>query len=222
MEGLLTGNINLLKPASCDYPVSRFLLKLLAEEEPRLAPYIHIFRIPSSCPEKLRKLARMADAAVIWGGMDAVRSVRSLLSPGQKLIEWGHKISFAYVTMEGASTPLDLFRLARHMFLTQGRYCSSCQGIFLDTDGRRIFGHSAVNSGNSMKAVPLSGRILNIPSLRQPENSEFLLRFHEDCFGRSAFRLCRRLLDPPPSQKPYGRISPGYCPHAADCMSDLL
>lgn len=134
MEGLLTGNINLLKPASCDYPVSRFLLRLLAEEEPRLAPYIHIFRIPSSCPEKLRKLARMADAAVIWGGMDAVRSVRSLLSPGQKLIEWGHKISFAYVTMEGASKPLDLFRLARHMFLTQGRYCSSCQGIFLDTD----------------------------------------------------------------------------------------
>ena len=134
IEGLLTGNINLLKPASEDFLISRFLLRQLVNEEPKLSPYVHVFHIPSDQQEKLRRLAGLADAAVVWGGNDAVRAVRNFLPPDRKLIEWGHKVSFAYISMDGASRTMDLFRLARHLAETEGRYCNSCQLLFLDSE----------------------------------------------------------------------------------------
>ena len=52
------------------------------------------------------------------------------------MIEWGHKISFAYATKEGASEDA-LEKLAAHICLTNQLFCSSCQGVFLDTDDMR-------------------------------------------------------------------------------------
>ena len=49
----------------------------------------------------MKRLAGLADGVVVWGGDGAVRGVRELAGPSVKLIEWGHKISFAYVTLKG-------------------------------------------------------------------------------------------------------------------------
>lgn len=133
LEGLLTGNVNLLKPSGQDGGVSAFLLKQLVAEEPGLRPFIHVFPFPSSSQDKIRRLASLADAVVMWGGSEAVASVRQLTPPDTRLIEWGHKFSFAYVTAEGMRDEAGLRRLAGHIRGTRQRYCSSCQGIFLDT-----------------------------------------------------------------------------------------
>lgn len=135
IEGLLTGNINLLKLPSSEKTLSLMLLKALIRIEPALKPYIYVFRIPSSRTVKLKKLASLADGIVVWGGDEAVRSVRRLATPGTKLIEWGHKTSFAYITKGGMREEL-LAGLANHMLRTRQTLCSSCQLIFLDAETR--------------------------------------------------------------------------------------
>ncbi len=131
VEGLLTGNVNLLKLPSGDSGLSVALLKLLTDTEPRLAPYVYIFSIPSSDRSSLQALADLADGIVTWGGDEAIRAMRAMAPAGCKLMEWGHRLSFAYLS--GAGRGEDLEALAGHIIQTGGLLCSSCQVIYLDT-----------------------------------------------------------------------------------------
>lgn len=146
VEGLLAGNINLLKLPSMDHGASILLLHELVALEPRLRDFVYVFDVPSTDLETLAELARIADGVVVWGGDEAVRAARQLAAPDTQIISWGHKLSFAYATPDA---PLeDLRALARHICLTRQLLCSSCQGIFLDTAdmgqvsdfGERFFG----------------------------------------------------------------------------------
>ncbi len=132
LEGLLTGNVNLVKLPSGDPGLSLALMKRLTEEEPRLAPFLYAFDIPSQDAASLRKLAGLADGAVIWGGVEAVKTLRQLVPAGCRLIEWGHRLSFAYLSGRPAREELDA--LAAHIVQTGGLLCSSCQVVYLDTD----------------------------------------------------------------------------------------
>lgn len=136
IEGLLTGNINLLKLPGSEKEISLMLLRALIRIEPALKPYIYVFDIPSSQTNRLEKLASLADGIVVWGGDEAVSAVRRLAPPGTKLIEWGHKTSFAYITEKGMREEL-LAGLAKHMLQTRQALCSSCQLIFLDAEEPR-------------------------------------------------------------------------------------
>ena len=131
VEGLLTGNVNLLKLPSGDSGLSLALLKLLTDTEPELAPYIYTFSIPSSDKVSLQVLANLADGIVTWGGDEAIRAMRAMAPAGCKLIEWGHRLSFAYLSGEGREEELEA--LAGHIIQTGGLLCSSCQVIYLDT-----------------------------------------------------------------------------------------
>ena len=131
VESLLTGNINLLKLPSGDSGLSLALLKLLTDTEPRLAPYIYVFSIPSSDHPSLQALANLADGIVTWGGDEAIRAMRAMAPAGCRLIEWGHRLSFAYLSGEGREEELEA--LAGHIIETGGLLCSSCQVIYLDT-----------------------------------------------------------------------------------------
>ena len=134
LEGLLTGNLDLVKLPSGGSGLSLALLKLLADTEPRLAPYLYVFPIPSRDRASLQTLARLADGIVTWGGDVAVTGLRAMAPAGCRLIEWGHRLSFAYLS--GEPDPDDLAGLARHIAATDGLLCSSCQVIYLDTDRR--------------------------------------------------------------------------------------
>lgn len=131
VEGLLTGNVNLLKLPSGDSGLSLALLKLLTDTEPKLAPYVYVFSIPSSDKASLQALANLADGIVTWGGDEAVRAMRAMAPAGCKLMEWGHRLSFAYLSGEGREE--ELGKLAEHIIQTGGLLCSSCQVIYLDT-----------------------------------------------------------------------------------------
>ena len=132
VEGLLTGNINLVKLPHGDKGLTLAIFQKLTELEPRLTPYLYAFDIPSGDTASLRRLTALADGIVTWGGDGAVTALRKLAPPGAKLIEWGHRLSFAYVSREASQD--DLTALADHIVSTGGLLCSSCQVVYVDTD----------------------------------------------------------------------------------------
>ncbi len=133
IEGLLCGNINIVKLSRNDDGLSLAVLWQLTMIEPRLAPYIYLFDIPSTDTAAMQKLYAVSDAIVVWGGDGAVSAVRRVAPPNLKIIEWGHKLSFAYVNLAGLRDAA-LTGIARNMVETNQLLCSSCQGIFVDTD----------------------------------------------------------------------------------------
>lgn len=138
-EGLMTGNINILKLPQADDGLSFHIIRELLRIEPGLADYIYVFDTPSSDVDSMKKMAMYSDGIVVWGGDEAVAAVRRLAPVGAKLIEWGHRLSFAYISgYENKQT--ELADLAGHIVRTQQLLCSSCQVIFLDTqDMRQIY-----------------------------------------------------------------------------------
>jgi acyl-CoA reductase-like NAD-dependent aldehyde dehydrogenase len=77
IEGLLTGNINLLKLPGNDDGLSTSLLRMLIEAEPRLAEYIYVFHLPSTDAESIKKMLAVSDAAAVWGSDFAVSGIRA-------------------------------------------------------------------------------------------------------------------------------------------------
>ncbi len=135
IEGLLTGNVNLLKLPHGDGGLSLAALKLLTDQAPELAGFIYAFDLPSTERDALKALCALADGVVTWGGDGAILSLRELAPAGCKLMEWGHRLGFAYVSgYENA--PAELAALAKHIISTNQRLCSSCQVIFLDSESR--------------------------------------------------------------------------------------
>jgi hypothetical protein len=139
LEGLLAGNINLLKLPELDGGVTADLLAELIKIEPRLAGYVYVFDYSSQDEKSVSKLIEAADAVVVWGGDTAVKALRRMVGPDTRLIEWGHKIGFAFVTESGVNDNA-LYGLARNICRTDQLLCNSCQGIFLDTeDSEAVF-----------------------------------------------------------------------------------
>lgn len=142
LEGLLAGNVNILKLPSMDDGLSLRLLQELVTEEPALAPYVCVLDVSSTNPAVLKRLGDMADGIVVWGGDEAIRAVRSMADPATQIISWGHKLSFAYATAEmfdgSAEHDRELKALARHICETNQLLCSSCQGIFVDTEEKEV------------------------------------------------------------------------------------
>jgi hypothetical protein len=132
IEGLLVGNINLLKLPTGDSGLSIRLLGELIKTEPRLADYIYVFDVPSTEIETLRQLAVLSDVVVVWGGDAANKAAREMADITTKIVSWGHKLSFAYATKD--ATDEDLRGLAKSIVESEQILCSSCQGIYVDTD----------------------------------------------------------------------------------------
>lgn len=134
IEGLLVGNINILKLPTGDKGVSVELLSELIRIEPKLQEYIYVFDVPSTEIDTLKTFADIADAIIVWGGNEAVKAARRMASLNTKIIEWGHKLSFAYASID--ATDDEIKGLAKNIITTNQLLCSSVQGIYVDTDSR--------------------------------------------------------------------------------------
>jgi hypothetical protein len=132
IEGLLTGNINILKLPGEDGGLSVLILQQLIHLYPLVANYVFVFDTPSTDLDAMERMAACADAIVVWGSDEAVSAVRKMAKPDTRIIEWGHKISFAYVS--GQNIPdAALEGIAYNICDTNQTLCNSCQGIYLDT-----------------------------------------------------------------------------------------
>jgi len=133
LEGLICGNINILKLPKEEQGITVSLLEELMNIQPLLKEYVYAFDYSSKDLYAMKRLADVSDAVIVWGGDEAIKAVRTMVSPNTKIIEWGHKISFAYVSKLGICKE-KLRKLALNICLSNQLFCSSCQGVFLDTD----------------------------------------------------------------------------------------
>ncbi|MFE9480350.1 acyl-CoA reductase [Streptomyces spororaveus] len=143
VEGLLAGNVNVLKTSSDDTLLTQHLMAELAALDPSgaLAARIVVLRFPSSRQEWLRLMCAPADAVAVWGGEAAVEGVAAHVPAGCRLVEWGHRISFAYLTADAWSDARTLDALADDVCLHEQEACSSPQVVYLDTeDEDEVFG----------------------------------------------------------------------------------
>ena len=129
IEGLLSGNVNILKLPMGDSGFSVKLLYELISIEPLLSDYVYVFDVPSTETETLKKLADLCDGIVVWGGDAAVKAARNMSDVNTKIISWGHKLSFAYAELDAGDEQLE--NLAQSICDTNQLLCSSCQGIFV-------------------------------------------------------------------------------------------
>ncbi len=140
VEGLLAGNVNILKTSSADTLLTQHLMAELAALDPSgaLAARIVVLRYPSSRQEWLRLMCAPADAVAVWGGEGAVEGVAAHVPAGCRLVEWGHRISFAYLTSDAWSDAGTLDALADDVCLYEQQACSSPQVVYLDTEDEGV------------------------------------------------------------------------------------
>ncbi|MBY0518557.1 MAG: hypothetical protein K2P81_16725 [Bacteriovoracaceae bacterium] len=133
VEGLLAGNVNVLKLSSSDSDFAIEALKELGSLEPTgaLAARIHCVRISSSDKERMKLLMKEADGVSAWGGEEAIRSLREMTPEGARFIEWGPKISFGYFTKESVSETL-LDQFVKEVCEGDQQACSAPQSVYLE------------------------------------------------------------------------------------------
>ncbi|MBP0450693.1 hypothetical protein J5Y04_14230 [Kitasatospora sp. RG8] len=141
VEGLLAGNLNIVKTSGG----SRFthaLLADLAALDPTgaIAARTVVLGFPSSRTDWLARLCGAADAVAAWGGEEAVNAIAALTPPGCRLVDWGPKLSFAYLTADAWSDPEVLAGIAQDICRLEQQACASPQVIYLDTEDQdRLF-----------------------------------------------------------------------------------
>ncbi|MFJ2842858.1 acyl-CoA reductase [Streptomyces griseofuscus] len=135
VEGLLAGNVNVLKTSGSDTALALDLLAALAAADPSglIAERVIALRFPSARRDWLETLCGQADAIAVWGGEEAESAVLELAPPGCRVVAWGHRISFAYLTRAAAEDGL-LDALAEDVCRFEQQACSSPQVVYLDTE----------------------------------------------------------------------------------------
>ena len=193
LEGLLTGNVNILKLPQADNGLTVEIFRRLIAIEPTLAPFIYVFDTPSSDVAAMKRMAGMSDGIVVWGGDAAVSAVRALAPTGAKLIEWGHKLGFAYISGY-ENKEAELQALADHILESRQLLCSSCQTIYLDTesaDDVRVFCRELLpylDKAAQKYPVREVGAVAEMTLRRYTERLERAVDGHEAMDGREIFQ----------------------------------
>ena len=135
VEGILTGNINVIKTASGAHKVAMRLIEKLCEDDESLCPYFYVFPFSSKDKELLTGLFGLCNTVAVWGSDGAVAGVRELAPSGVNIVEWGNRISFAYFTEKGC-TKERLEGLAHDVCVNDQQACSAPQIVYYETDSK--------------------------------------------------------------------------------------
>ncbi|MFF4948377.1 aldehyde dehydrogenase family protein [Streptomyces chattanoogensis] len=156
VEGLLAGNVNVLKTSSGDPLLAQHVLAELAALDPTgaIAERVIVLRFPSSRQEWLRMMCAPADAVAVWGGEEAVAGVAEHVPAGCRLVEWGHKISFAYLGRAAWHDDQALAALAADVCAYEQQACSSPQVVYLDTEDEEEVFAFAERFADVLAAMP--------------------------------------------------------------------
>jgi hypothetical protein len=175
LEGLLAGNVNWLRPSSSDQGLSaRLLAELLHHDTSgRLAEHIAV--LPAANTE-LSQLLADADGVSAWGGDAALSAIRAQLPPGCRWIDWGHRISFAYLDPAAASDE-QLDALADDVCRYDQQACSSPQALLVDSDDPAVIrGMASRLSAALQRRAPLWPALT--PDLQEAAEISTRMAFH--------------------------------------------
>lgn len=135
VEGILTGNINVIKTASGAHKVAMKLVEKLCEIDESLCSYFYVFPLSSKDKELLTYMFSLCNTVAVWGSDGAVKGVRELAPAGVNIVEWGNRISFAYFTQKGY-TKEALKGLAEDVCVNDQQACSAPQLVYYETDSK--------------------------------------------------------------------------------------
>lgn len=135
VEGIITGNVNVIKTASGAHKVAMAMIEKLCEMDESLCPYFYLFPLSSKDDELLREMFSLCNTVAVWGSDSATQGVRRLAPSGVKIVEWGNRISFAYFTKRGVSKDR-LKGLAADVCVNDQQACSAPQMVYYETDSR--------------------------------------------------------------------------------------
>ncbi|MBI4387233.1 MAG: hypothetical protein HY551_07610 [Elusimicrobia bacterium] len=165
VEGLITGNVNILKMSSSD---NIFLPRLVAslrecDEEDFLSQALAVVEYSSSQADVIEEFKKRVDAVVVWGGEEAVRAYRDRLPARTRLIVFGPKLSFGLVTREGLRRRAPEFWagcLAREASLWDQNACTAPQLCYVQglEEAKRLVSALPQAFSEAAKALP-PGRI---------------------------------------------------------------
>jgi phenylacetate-coenzyme A ligase PaaK-like adenylate-forming protein len=136
IEGLLAGNVNVLKLSSADSEFPLLFLERLAALDPtrKLGKFIFAVRVSSSETALMTRLLSEATGVAAWGGEDAIAAIKKMAPPNARVIDWGHRLSFAYVSrgqLNGDTTAI-VKAIAKDVCLLEQQACSSPQCVYVD------------------------------------------------------------------------------------------
>jgi phenylacetate-coenzyme A ligase PaaK-like adenylate-forming protein len=135
IEGLLSGNVNFLKTSGSESWFPQLFLDGLArwDASGTLGRFIVAARIPSRRKDWLERIFAAADGIAAWGGEEAMREIRKLAPASARVVEWGHKISFAYLASGEFENDVVLEAVAHEVCAFEQQACSSPQVLYLET-----------------------------------------------------------------------------------------
>lgn len=140
IEGLITGNINLIKLPSEANSVAIELYQELFRQDPDNIISDHLIVCAFASKERtlLETFLSFADGVSAWGGEQALQQIRSLLPIGTRFIPWGHRLSFAYLAQNLNPTTRELKSLALDVLKYRQQACSAPQNLFVEGDWARV------------------------------------------------------------------------------------
>lgn len=136
IESLLAGNVNWLRPSSSDQGLTARLLHALTQCDASGQIAGHVAVIPATTAQ-IGQLCRHANGVSAWGGESALQTIRQQLPGGCRWIDWGHRISFAYLTPEACS-PEVLDAMVDEICRLDQQACSSPQWLLVDSDDAEV------------------------------------------------------------------------------------
>lgn len=134
-EGLLSGNINILKTSASQNRLPQLFMEAFLEFDTKglLKSYIIALEISSKEKDLLQKIIDSADVVSAWGSEEAIKSVQNMTPQGVRFVPWGHKISFAYFAKERIEDRDAMRKVAQDICLLDQNACSSPQDIFVES-----------------------------------------------------------------------------------------
>lgn len=156
IEGLITGNVNILKMSSSERVFLPRLIESLIEcdKDGVVSGSLAVVEYSSAQQDVISQFKKSVDGIVVWGGEEAVRAYRENLRAGTRLIEFGPKLSLAIITEKGFSLhkPADAaLKLARDISIWDQNACTAPQVCYVE--GARNAGLLAEELAGAFKKV---------------------------------------------------------------------
>ena len=147
-DGLITGNINIMKVAS---GIGEFACEVIGDlcDHPGIGDFVYLLRFSSSDKETMGFLLDRADCISVWGGEEAVASIRESAPRGIPFVVWGHRISFAYIEPD-CITEATMDDVAKSVCRNEQQSCSSPQCVLIDSDDRDVIDKAARMLGEAL------------------------------------------------------------------------
>lgn len=168
LEGLLSGNVNVLKLARKDSSFAAIFFQELCKLDTTqtLKDYVFIGKVSSKEKDYLKDFLSIANVVSAWGGEESIQSIREMSPRNARIVEWGHKISFSYITQSKKADVNVLEKLAYEICLNEQMACSSPQCVFIEDADFEELKKIAKTLGEALNKVsPTMKRIM--PGLQE-------------------------------------------------------